>query len=77
MIMFIKLALICVAPVIINNTDSWSKRDAEVVIEAAKRCAINYPSNPCVKYFVKKGELDYHVVCGAPEVEEGEEIEIQ
>jgi hypothetical protein len=75
--MFVKLALVCMAPIIINNTDSWTPRDSEVVKEAAKRCEINYPAAPCVKYFIKKAELDYHVICGAPEPEEREGVEIQ
>lgn len=75
--MFIKLALVCLAPVIINSTDTWTERDAEVVKEAGKRCEINYPTAPCVKIFVKKGELDYHVICGAPQPSEGDEVTIQ
>lgn len=75
--MFVKLVLICAAPIIINNTSSWTSRDAEVVKEAGKRCELNYPANPCVKYFIKKAELDYHVVCGAAEVESRGAIEIR
>jgi hypothetical protein len=65
--MIFKLALICVAPIVINNTDNWSNRDAEVVKEAGIRCKVNYPATPCVKYFFKKAEQNYHVICGAME----------
>ena len=75
--MFLKVALVCLAPLIINNTDSWSDRDSQVVIDAGKRCAEKYPDAPCVKYFLKKAEQDYHVICGSPEVEEVEDMEIK
>jgi hypothetical protein len=75
--MFLKIALVCMSPLIINHSDTWTERDSQVVIEAAARCEAHYPNAPCVKYFLKKAEQDYHVICGAPELEEGEEVEIE
>jgi len=51
----------CRPPKVINNTDSWDKRDKETLRRAKKTCIDRYKS--CLKAFWKKDELAYLALC--------------
>lgn len=64
--MIFKLALVCAVTVIVNNTDTWTARDQEVMKEAQKRCGELFPDAPCLKKIVKNAENSYRLHCGEP-----------
>lgn len=63
--MIVKFALVCVLPVIVNNTDVWDERDKEVMREAQQRCGEIFPDAPCLTKIVKTGDNSYQIYCGA------------
>jgi len=50
--------------VIINKTRTWTLEDRANLKSAKVRCKAHYPNSPCLKKFIKKGELTYWAVCG-------------
>lgn len=55
----------CSDPLIINETDTWTKHDQEVLDYTKNRCYDIYQLEaPCVKTFYKWGENNYGVICG-------------
>lgn len=61
----------CPKPKIENRTSyDWNSFDSVSLRTAVKRCGEIYRNSPCVKRFIKRGERDYSVVCGAPESED-------
>lgn len=63
--MFLKLALICLPPVVINSTATWTERDSEVVEEARVRCSKIYNDAPCLIKIEKTAEHSYRIMCGS------------
>lgn len=51
----------CPAPEIINETDTWTEDDDEIVKITTQRCKEMY--NTCLKTLYKRGELEYGAVC--------------
>ena len=68
--MFISIAtavvMTCSTPIFINDTTyEFNKHDKTMYERNSKRCGKGrYSDTPCVKYFKKVGERDYHLVCG-------------
>lgn len=53
----------CPESLIINETLTWVKQD-DISLKVAKAgCKKYYGSNSCLKTFIKKEELRYHVIC--------------
>ena len=57
--------LTCATPMFFNDTDhSFNKHDKVMYERNSTRCGkARYSDTPCVKYFRKVGERDYHLVC--------------
>jgi len=63
--MIVQFALVCILPVIVNNTDVWDERDKQVMKEAQQRCGEIFPDAPCLTKIVKTAENSYNIYCGA------------
>jgi len=48
-------------PEVINETDNWTKKDADTLHRAKMRCVNSY--HACLKTFWKKGHDNYHALC--------------
>lgn len=59
------IATYCSTPVYINGTDyPWNDHDMKMYERNKSRCGEGrYSDTPCVSYFRKVGERDYHLVC--------------
>lgn len=59
------LLLACLQPTLINKTNSpWDNNDKRVLERAAYVCKVRYPSEPCLKTFIKKPNRTYNAICG-------------
>lgn len=61
------LSLSCPKTIIVNqSTEVWNQEDQEnyEIALKKKRCEYYYPKSPCMKYFIKREELTYRVICG-------------
>ena len=59
------VAITCATPMFFNDTNfKFNEHDKKMYDMNSKRCgAGRYSDTPCVKYFKKVGERDYHLVC--------------
>jgi hypothetical protein len=57
--------LTCATPMFFNDTEFvFNKHDKVMYERNSTRCGKGgYSDTPCVKYFKKVGERDYHLVC--------------
>jgi len=62
--MLLLAALSCPKTIVINKTDTWTKRDQKTMQITAQRCKQIYKDSPCLSAFIKKKELTYYAVCG-------------
>lgn len=51
----------CAEPRVVNNTETWNKRDEDTLNRAKNTCLSRYKS--CLKTFVKKEQLNYYAIC--------------
>ena len=54
----------CPATKIDNWTKVWNEQDQKTLDGAKIRCGQIYPDAPCVKFFRKKDDTTYNVICG-------------
>lgn len=64
--LFIVLAVAATCPKteLVGFEDGMTQDDQDAFTSAKKRCAEIYPEAPCLKKFVKRGELNYWAICG-------------
>ena len=65
----VAVALTCDATLFFNHTKfKFNKHDEKIYKLNSKKCGRGrYVDTPCVKYFAKVGERDYHLVCSTVE----------
>ena len=77
--MIIKIAatmlMMCAQTILINDTTfEFNDHDKKMYERNSQRCGKDYYSDtPCVKYFKKVGERDYHLVCSTKTVRKSNE----
>ena len=54
----------CALPEVVNRTNSWNRIDSLSIKSAVRTCKLDYPSNPCLKTFIKKAKNNYVAICG-------------
>lgn len=59
------MAIMCGEPKLYNDTKfEWNVHDVKMYKRNMTRCGQGrYKDTPCVSYFRKVGERDYHLVC--------------
>lgn len=58
---------ICIFTMMINlSSFPWNDHDIKTKERAKDRCNTDerYVDTPCLKRFIKKGERNYHAICG-------------
>lgn len=61
----IVLALSCPVPTVENiSGEPWNEGDQETLNISKIRCGQIYPEAPCVKWFQKRPDRAYRVLCG-------------
>jgi hypothetical protein len=55
---------LCIATLIVNNTEVFSRKDEKILASAKARCQQLYPDAPCLIKFIKKDDTTYNVICG-------------